>query len=174
MCCFPVSLVTALKLESELPMCLPTPNPTETDDIATVMVDDRTVELALMDNDPSTCLQAFVDENQFLTVVLYIYVPSCLPNVHVMLYVTGVACPDPSITVYHHVSTVDQCGFLLQECIPVVATNRFGQPLQCQFMCQSVCAASGAVTVGIRIVKVSWNMMEPVKVCGINVANYPD
>ena len=166
----PVTLMTVLETESKLPSC-PAHYPPESD-IVVVTVDDRTAELALMDNDPSTCLQAFDHDSQFLSMVAYIYVPSCMSNVHVMLHISGLACIDQSITVYHRLSTAEHFGIQFQECIRVMAGNRYGQRPQCEFVCQNVWSVSAIVKVGIRIVKTTWKMTEPARICGINVANY--
>ena len=167
-----VTLMTVLESESKLALCPPAPNPTQTDDIAMVTVDDRTVELALMDNDTGTCLQAFINDSPSLSLVAYIYVPSCMSNVHVMLHISGLACTHQSITVYHHLPSAKHHGMLFQECISVMTGNEYDHLLQCEFVCQNVWAESAILKVGIHIVKMPWEMMVPVKVCGINVANY--
>ena len=167
----PVKLMTVLETKSKIPSCAAQYLP-ETDDIAVVTVHDRTAELALMDNDTSTCLQAFDHDSQFLSLVAYIYVPSCMSNMHVMLHIFGLACTDQSITVYHRLSTAEHYGIQFQECIRVMAGNIYDQRAQCKFVCQNVWSVSAIVKVGILIVKTTWKMTEPARICGINVANY--
>ena len=169
----PVTLMTVLESGSKLPLCRPATTSTQTNDISMVTVDDRTAEIALMDNDPSTCLHAFINGSRSLGLIAYIYVPSCMSNVHVMLHIFGLACTHQSITVYHHLPTAKHHGVFFHECIPVMTGNEHDHLLQCEFACQNICAESAIMKVGIHIVKMTWKMMVPVRVCGINVTKYP-
>ena len=163
--------MTVLEVESRLPKWR-APYIKLAHDAAIVRVDDRTAELALMDNDTSTCLQAFGHDSQFLSLVAYIYVPSCTPDVHVMLHISGLTCAGNGMIVYHQLSTVEHHDIQFQECIPImIGAESSGHPMPCKFLCQNVWSEAAMTKVGIRIEKMSWEMIEPVKVCGLYVAN---
>ena len=166
---FPVSLMTVLGVESKLPKWSATN--IKFDDIAIVTVDDRTVEVPLMENDPGTCLQAFDHESLYLSLVAYIYVPSCVSNVHVMLHISGLACTDQGVIVYHQLSTMEHHDLQFQECIPIMTGSESGHSVPCKFVCDKMWSEAAITKVGIRIDKMPWNMMDSVKVCGLNVTN---
>ena len=144
----PVTLLTVLETGSQIQL-YPAQHLTQTDDIDVVTIDNTTVELALLDNDPSTCLQAFDNGSLFLSLVAYIYVPSCMPNVHVMLRISGLPCSDQSVTLYQDLSTAGQYGIRFQECIRVMAGNKN----KCEFVCDNARPEYAIMKLGIRIVK---------------------
>ena len=168
---FLVSLMTVLELEFKLSMW-PTPSIFPAVDVAVLRVTDRAAELALMDNNPSTCLPAFDHGSLFLSLVAYIHVPSCMPDVHVMLDIAGLTCAGNGMIVYHQLSTVEHHDIQFQECTPIMTrAESSGDPVPCKFLCQNVWSEAAMTKVGIRIEKMSWKMIEPVKVCGLYVAN---
>ena len=85
-------VMTALNENSSSPSCPPIPIHT-TRGKAIITVINRSAELFLIDNDITTCLMVFDQGWRFFYMITYIYVPVCIPHLHVILDTSGLHQP---------------------------------------------------------------------------------
>ena len=157
--------MTVLQDESKSPSCPVAPRIDQTNRNALVTMWDRTIELALMDRNIGTCLEAIDQGRRFLRLVAFIYVPSTVNSIRIQLIISGLTCTDPGLTVYHQMATGE-----LNECY-LTTTAGVNVRQMCGLVCHNVVPDKLLVRVYVQVERWSQREPTPVNICEISAAN---
>ena len=165
--------MTVLLDESKSPSCPLGPLEHNAYGNAMITVENRSTELALMDQDIDTCLVAFHQGRRFLRLVAYIYIPSTVNSLRIQMNISGLPCNDPGLVVYHQLSTGGHVKFGLQECALTTHTAGEDARQECGFVCHNVCPERLVVKVFVQVESWLEKGNTPTKICGMNVSGDP-
>ena len=158
--------MTVLQDESKSPSCPVAQRIDHTNGDAMVTMGNRTIELALMDGNINTCLDAFDQGRNFRRLAAFIYVQPTVNSLRIQLSVAGLPCVAPGLVLYHQTPTGE-----LNECSLTTGIGDNDRQV-CGFVCHNVCPDKLLVRVYIQVQR--WSLREaiPVKICEMIAANY--
>ena len=163
-----VTLMTVTKSEYQRPFC-PVLPAAEFNGFTIFAVFSRYAELLLMDNNSSSCIVGHDHENTVLHLVSYIYTPSKINALKVVLDIAGLACMDSRLIVYHQKYVIKHDVIPYRQCV-LTATNARPDTRRCEFICYvNVCSRATVIAVHIEVQKIPWVTKYEVKICDTSI-----
>ena len=148
-----VILMTVTKSEYQRPFC-PVLPVAEVYGFTIITVFSRYAELLLMDNNSSSCIFGYDHADTVLHLVSYIYTPSKINALKVVLDIAGLACMDSRVILYHQ-------NYVIKHDVI---------PSRCEFICHvNVCSRATVIAVNIEVQTVPWVAKYEVKICDIRI-----
>ena len=161
------SLMTVVQDQSESSSCPVTPLTDHSYGNHFITIMDRNTELAVMDNDINTCLDASIETHRVFRLVSYIYVTPSVLSLRVVLMIYGLSCTKQGLVSYYRIST-DEHDIHFQECISTGMNDK----QQCEFTCHNICPDEPIVMVYVQLEKMPKDIDFPVNICGMTVVPY--
>ena len=115
-----------------------------------------------MDDDDTTCLGAFNDSRRFQRVVAYIYAPTQITTLRLVLKISGMECSQTGLLVYHGNGYSD----MYVEC-SLTASRHEGGVQQCEFMCTNICPHKSVVKIYVQTQRFRPEQNDSVSICGM-------
>ena len=157
----------AVFIADELPSCS-RPALGKSDGPAMITVINR--EVALTDAAVNTCIMALGHGRKFLHAFTYIYVPTSVCKLVFTVDISGLACDDVGIEVYHRNMEEQPTGVRFQQCSLTNSNgNQSGHGAHCVFTCYNISHQSTVVTIGMNMQQLAWGPENMVHLCELNV-----
>ena len=165
--CFLAVSMMAVFTANESPSCSRTALG-ESDGPAMITVINR--EVALTDAAFSTCIVALGQGRKVLRAVTYIYVPLSVCQLVFTVDISGVACHDVGIEVYHRNMEDQSTDDRFQQCSPTISNgNQSVHGAHCVFTCYNISHQSTVVTIRMNMQQLPWGPEHFVHLCEFNV-----
>ena len=170
-CLLTVSLMTVLQDDSISPSCPVAPLRDPQNGNTVIIVDDRSTELALMDNNLATCLVTLDQGHRFMRLLAYIYTPATVNSLRIQMVISGVLCTDPGLVVYHQITAGEHDDIQLHECALSTHSAIVTIKQECGFDCHKVSPENSVVRVYVQVEKWIQKDILPVHICDMSVAS---
>ena len=165
---FTVTMMTVTESEYQRPFC-PILPAAEVNGFTIITVFSGYAELLLMDNNSSSCIVGHNHEDTVFHLVSFIYTPSKINALKVVLDIAGLACMNSRLIVYHQKYVMKHDIIPFRQCA-LTALNVRPHTSRCEFICHvNVCSRTTVIAVHIEILKVPWVAKSAVKICDISI-----
>ena len=124
----------------------------------------------LMSGNSSSCFGGHNREHQFIHLVTYIYAPPST-GLRVIFEVSGLACMESGLIVYHELYTKKQDSIPYQQCDLINSENLANAMRRCEFFCDNVQNIASAAKVHVQVQWLPWVVGMDFETCNLSVGS---